>query len=97
MNLSKEEQKIIEKLRADKEKEKQENKVKFSKIIVSLIIALNIAFTIAILIVFLKTGTEPSTLIATFFGFTTVELWSLAGIKKKEVISNVNNSGEQNY
>lgn len=59
-------------------------KVKFSKKIVSLIIAANIIFTIAILYVFLQVGTEPYALVGAFFGFTTVELWSLASIKKTE-------------
>jgi hypothetical protein len=59
--------------------------VKFSKLIVSLVILLNAAFTAAVLFIFYKVGTEPTTLIAAWFGFTTVELWALAGIKKKEV------------
>lgn len=54
----------------------------FSKIIVSAVIALNVLFTIAVLIIFLKTSCEPSGLIIAWFSFTTVELWSLAGIKK---------------
>ena len=59
--------------------------MKFSKIIVSLVILLNAAFTVAVLFVFYKVGTEPTTLIAAWFGFTTVELWALAGIKKREI------------
>jgi hypothetical protein len=59
--------------------------MKFSKFIVSLVILLNAAFTVAVLFIFYKVGTEPTTLIAAWFGFTTVELWALAGIKKKEV------------
>ena len=59
--------------------------MKFSKFIVSLVILLNSAFTVAVLFIFYKVGTEPTTLIAAWFGFTTVELWALAGIKKKEV------------
>lgn len=54
----------------------------FSKIIVSTIILLNTAFTAAVIEVFLKTSCEPSSLIVAWFSFTTVELWSLAGIKK---------------
>lgn len=60
-------------------------KKKYSKYIVTCIIALNVLFTIAILYVFNHTGNEPSTLISAFFAFTTVELWSLAGIKKKKI------------
>jgi len=59
--------------------------VKFSKAIVSLVIILNAAFTIAVLFIFHKVGTEPTTLIGAWFGFTTVELWALAGIKKREI------------
>lgn len=58
---------------------------RFSKFIVTLVILLNVAFTSAVLWVFLRVGNEPSTLIGAWFGFTTVELWALAGIKKREV------------
>lgn len=54
----------------------------FSKVIVGFIIIANIIFTIAVLGVFLNTQVEPSTLIMSWFSFTTVELWSLASIKK---------------
>jgi len=59
--------------------------MKFSKFIVSLVIALNVIFTAVIVYVFLQIGSEPTALITAWFGFTTVELWALAGIKKKEV------------
>lgn len=59
--------------------------MKFSKAIVSLVILLNTAFSIAVLFIFYHIGTEPTTLIGAWFGFTTVELWALAGIKKKEI------------
>lgn len=61
---------------------KEKKKGFFSKLIVSAVITLNIMFTIVVLIVFLKTSAEPTTLIVSWFSFTTVELWSLAGIKK---------------
>ena len=67
---------------ANRKKRKKQKKSVFSKVIVSLVIGLNVAFTIAVLIVFLKTMSEPSGLIIAWFSFTTVELWSLAGIKK---------------
>ena len=54
----------------------------FSKVIVSVVIGLNVLFTVAVLMIFLKTSCEPTGLIAAWFSFTTVELWSLAGIKK---------------
>lgn len=57
-------------------------KKNYSKYIVTFIIIMNVMFTIAILY---HTGNEPSTLISAFFAFTTVELWSLAGIKKKKI------------
>jgi len=59
--------------------------MKFSKWIVSLVILLNITFTVAVLYIFYHVGTEPTTLIGTWFGFTTIELWALAGIRKKEI------------
>jgi len=70
-------------------KNKTSGRKKFSKIVVGAVIALNVIFTAAILYVFLKTGSEPSVLIGSFFGFTTVEMWNLASIKKSE-----NKSGE---
>ncbi len=54
----------------------------FSKVIVISVILLNVLFTVAVLGIFLKTSMEPSSLIVAWFSFTTVELWSLAGIKK---------------
>jgi len=59
--------------------------MKFSKAIVSLVILLNAAFTVAVLYIFYRVGVEPTTLIGAWFGFTTVELWALAGIKKREI------------
>lgn len=59
--------------------------MKFSKLIVALVILLNAAFTIAVLYIFYRIGAEPTTLIGAWFGFTTIELWALAGIKKKEI------------
>ena len=59
--------------------------MKFSKAIVSLVIALNVFFTVAVLYIFYRIGAEPTALIAAWFGFTTVELWALAGIKKREI------------
>lgn len=63
-------------------KKKQKKKSIFSKMVVISIILLNVLFTIAVLGIFLKTASEPSGLIIAWFSFTTVELWSLAGIKK---------------
>lgn len=72
---------------------KNNKKGLFSKIIVGFIIVANIIFTIAVLGVFLNTQVEPSTLIMSWFSFTTVELWSLASIKKtKTRNTDVNNT-----
>jgi hypothetical protein len=60
-------------------------KTKFSKMIVGLIIALNIIFTSAVLIVFYHTSSEPVALVGAWFSFTTIELWTIAGIKKKKI------------
>ena len=59
--------------------------MKFSKVIVTLVVFLNAVFTVAVLFIFYKVGTEPTTLIGAWFGFTTIELWALAGIKKREI------------
>ncbi|WP_071026383.1 hypothetical protein [Peptoniphilus raoultii] len=60
-------------------------KGEYSKFIVLAVIGLNIIFTIIVLKIFTLTGQEPSTLIGAWFSFTTVELWSLARIKKKKI------------
>ena len=59
--------------------------MKFSKVIVTLVVFLNVIFTVSVLYIFYRIGTEPTALIGAWFGFTTVELWALAGIKKKEI------------
>ena len=58
---------------------------KFSKWIVALVILLNTGFAGAVLYAFLRIGSEPTALVAAWFGFTTVELWTLAGITKAKV------------
>ena len=57
----------------------------FSKSIVVSIIILNILFTLAVFSVFVIVRSEPTGLIVAWFGFTTVELWSLSKIKRVEV------------
>ena len=59
--------------------------MKFSKVIVMLVVFLNVIFTVSVLYIFYRIGTEPTTLIGAWFGFTTIELWALAGIKKREI------------
>ena len=63
---------------------KKRKKSDYSKMIVSFVIVANVIFTLLVLFIFLTTGQEPSSLIAAWFGFTTIELWSLAGITKKK-------------
>jgi hypothetical protein len=66
-------------------KRQEKGKMKYSKFIVMLVILLNTAFAFSALYVFLKTSSEPSTLIVTWFGFTTGELWLLKDIKKSKI------------
>lgn len=56
----------------------------YGKVIVILVILLNVIFTASVLYVFLKTSNEPTTLIASWFAFTTGELWLLKDIHKKK-------------
>ena len=70
---------------------KKKKKGYFSKIIVTSVILLNIIFAITVLAIFSKTSSEPSSLIVAWFSFTTVELWSLVGIKEAK------ERGENNY
>lgn len=67
-------------------------KGKFSKRIIIFVITLNVLFAAAILAIFWHTGNEPSALIVAFFGFTTVELWELSKIKRKQKMEG-NNDG----
>ena len=60
-------------------------KPKYSKVLVAVIVALNIIFTGAVLIVFYHTSSEPVALVGAWFGSGTVELWAIAGIKKKKI------------
>jgi len=62
----------------------KKKKGRFSKKIVIFIILINIIFTLAVMYLFLKTGSEPMALVGAWFAFTTVELWSLASIKKNK-------------
>jgi hypothetical protein len=59
--------------------------VRYSKWIVALVLLLNAVFAGAVLFVFLRVGSEPTALIAAWFGFTTGELWLLAGITKAKL------------
>lgn len=59
--------------------------MKYSKKIVTAIVVLNAIFTTAVLYVFLKTSSEPTVLVASWFSFTTVELWGLSKIKRAKI------------
>ena len=56
----------------------------FSKALVVSVVLLNVIFAVAVLYLFALTGSEPVTLIAAWFAFTTGELWLLAKIKFKK-------------
>lgn len=57
----------------------------FSKAIVVIVVLLNIIFATAVLYVFRQVGSEPTSLVIAWFSFTTVELWTLAGIRKAKL------------
>ena len=63
---------------------KEKKQLKFSKLIVTTVIIFNVVFAGLVLYIFFKVGSEPTSLIASWFSFTTIELWSLASIKKEE-------------
>ena len=63
---------------------KNKKKGLFSKFVIIGVIAANVVFTYAVLKVFVKTSVEPQVLITSWFAFTTVEVWSLASIKKSK-------------
>lgn len=67
------------------ERRQAKSKKRFSSLIVTAIVILNSLFTIAVLYLFLQTNSEPTTLIGAWFAFTTVELWSLARIKREKI------------
>lgn len=70
--------------------------MRFSKWVVAAVIVLNVIFTIAILYTFLQTGSEPSTLVAAWFAFTTGELLALSSIKRKEINNEGRDESDQN-
>lgn len=68
--------------------------MKYSKLIVASIIAMNAIFAIAILYVFLKTSSEPESLVIAWFAWTTGELWALSKIKCNEKKGDESNEEE---
>lgn len=65
--------------------------MKFSSKIVTAVVCLNTLAAIAFLWAFVRVGSEPGVLIGAWFSFTTVELWSLAQIKKAKVRKGTDN------
>ena len=84
-----------------KAKKRIKTKARYSKKIVTLVIILNSVFAFLALYVFLQTSSEPTALIAAWFGFTTGELWIMKDIKKTEIKEggnrNENRSEEETY
>ena len=58
---------------------------KFSNLIVATVVILNSFFAFGVLLVFLRVGSEPTTLIVSWFAFTTGELWLMKDIKKAKI------------
>lgn len=88
--LTNEEKELLETYRVKKIKKKGQ----YSKYLIAFIVAINVIFTATVLLVYLRVKSEPSTLIGAWFGFTTVELWNLATIKKKKMEKKENNYDE---
>ena len=64
---------------------KRNHKCVFSRLIVLLCIALAIGYTAICLMMQWRTGVQPEPqLTVVFFGFITVELWSLSKIKRNK-------------
>jgi len=66
-------------------KSNRPKKSNFSKYVVAGVIALNVVFAGLVLAVYWHTGSEPATLIVSWFAFTTGELWALGKIKRNEI------------
>lgn len=67
----------------------------FSKFMVFLIIVLNIWFTLKVFDVVEATSVEPSSLVMSWFAFTTGELWMLSSIKKAKTRYSVEEEYEE--
>ncbi len=60
----------------------EKKKGRYSKVMVAIVIILNALFAAGVLYVFRQTGSEPSSLVVSWFAFTTGELLMLSSIKK---------------
>ncbi|PWM25960.1 MAG: hypothetical protein DBX48_05815 [Limosilactobacillus fermentum] len=82
--------------RIREQKEKQENKVsgQFMKRVVFTMILAALVFTVVMIIVFMRIGSEPSTLIENVFRFLSVEGGAMALIKSVKTVTRKNQNGE---
>ena len=81
----------------EERKKKQKNKVSgqfMNRVVIILILAAFI-FTVTMIIVFVETGSEPSTLIEKVFGFLSVEGGALALIKSVKTMTNSNKKAKK--
>lgn len=63
---------------------RKNGKAKFSKVIVAALLMAVAAFTVAVLVIFFYTGSEPTTLIVSFFGFAGGEAGVLGLIRHSD-------------
>lgn len=79
-------------------KAKQENKVsgQFMKRVVFAMILAAFIFTVVMIIVFLRIGSEPSTLIENVFRFLSVEGGAMALIKSVKAVTGKKSNGKSN-
>ena len=85
--------------RIKERKAKQENKISgqfMNRVVVTLILAAFI-FTVIMIIVFVRTGSEPSTLIEKVFGFLSVEGGALALIKSVKTVTKSNGKSKEQH
>ena len=101
MRMTKQERRIrarhIRKMYRIKErKAKQENKVsgQFMKRVVFTMILAAFVFTVVMIIVFVRVGSEPSTLVENVFRFLSVEGGAMALIKSVKTVTKKNQNGE---
>lgn len=85
--------------RIKERKAKQEYKISgqfMNRVVVTLILAAFV-FTVIMIIVFVRTGSEPSTLIEKVFGFLSVEGGALALIKSVKTVTKSNGKSKKQH
>lgn len=82
--------------RMERRAEKEKNKVSgmFMKRVVSMMILAAFVFTVVMIIVFVRIGSEPSTLIENVFTFLSVEGGAMALIKSVKTVTKSRKDGE---